>query len=168
MRGGRVSVWSRFGGWRWRPCSSLRLYFERVKGQDGRRVFLLLVLLATSCAGPGSASGDSEAPGEKSVFVGELLAIFPGFFVHGLGHRYAGNTDTADEILTMELYSLLTAGLGGGLVAIGDHEDAEAVEIAGWVGVGVGGLGFLGTWIYDIVFTPSEVNEYNRRLNEAR
>ena len=112
-----MSVWSRFGGSGWQPCARLRLYFERAKGQDGRRVFLLLVLLATSCAGPGSASGDSEAPGEKSVFVGELLAIFPGFFVHGLGHRYAGNTDTADEILTMELYSLLTTGLGGGLVA---------------------------------------------------
>jgi hypothetical protein len=133
-----------------------------------RRIFLLLALFTASCAGPGSTSGEGEAPGEKSVLVGELLAIFPGFFVHGLGHRYAGNTDTADEILTMELYSVLTAGLGGGLVALGEGEDAEAVEIAGWVGVGVGGFGFLGTWIYDIVFTPSEVNEYNRRLRDAR
>src|SRR5262245_52618895 len=29
-----------------------------------------------------------EKPGGGSVIVGELLAIFPGFFWHGLGHDY--------------------------------------------------------------------------------
>lgn len=68
----------------------------------------------------------------------------------------------------MELYSGLTAGLGGGLYAIGDSEDADAVRVAGWVGIGVGGAGFLGSWLYDIVFTPGEIERYNRKLREAR
>ena len=117
-------------------------------------------LLASCASGPGAH------PEEKSVFVGELIAIFPGFFVHGLGHRYAGNTEKANEILLMEAYSLLTAGLGGGLLALGHSEDAEAVEIAGWVSIGAGGVGFLGTWIYDILFTPGQIEEHNRLLRE--
>ena len=123
------------------------------------RVSLLLAGFLVSCA-----AGPDAHPEEKSVLVGELLAIFPGFFVHGLGHRYAGNTEKANELLLMEGYSLLTAGLGGGLLALGHSEDAEAVEIAGWVGIGAGGVGFLGTWIYDIIFTPGEVEEHNRML----
>src|ERR1041385_1110917 len=31
----------------------------------------------------------------RSVILGELLAIFPGFFWHGLGHQYAGDARTA-------------------------------------------------------------------------
>ena len=121
----------------------------------------------TSCSlGPdrGGADGTSFEREEKSVFIGELLAIFPGLFVHGLGHRYAGNTERANELLMMELYSGATAGLGGGLYALGRSEDADALEIAGWVGIGVGGIAFQGTWIYDIVYTPSEVNRYNARI----
>lgn len=126
---------------------------------------LALSCTLSSCAGA-SAAGD-RLPEEKSVLVAELLAIFPGLLVHGLGHRYAGDPDTADELLLMEGYSLLTAGLGGTLYAIGDHEDADAVRVAGWVGMGVGGAGFLGTWLYDLVYTPSAVEEHNRRVREA-
>jgi len=107
---------------------------------------------------------DGAAPEKKSPLVGELLAFFPGFFVHGMGHRYAGNDEKADEILAMELWSFLPVGLGAALYGIGRSEDAEAVEIAGLVGMGVGAVPFLGTWIYDLVFTPSEVNRYNSRL----
>ena len=124
---------------------------------------LLLALLLSSCAGGPPATEDG-APAKKSPVVGELLAFFPGFFVHGMGHRYAGNHEKANEILAMELYSLLPIGLGGILYGIGRSEDAEAVEIAGLVGMGIGAIPFLGTWIYDLVFTPSEVNRYNSRL----
>lgn len=125
-------------------------------------IFLIITTLlgSTSCA----VSPRAGAEAEKSVLAGELLAIFPGLFIHGMGHRYAGNTDRANEIFTMEVTSLLTAGLGGGLWAIGDSEDKEAVEITGFVGMGVGGVVFLGTWIYDLVYTPGEVEEYNRRI----
>jgi hypothetical protein len=125
-------------------------------------------LLGSSCAS-GPAGSESFADGsrsseEKSVLLGELIAIFPGFFVHGLGHRYAENDDTASELMYLELYSVLTMGLGGALLALGDSQDAEAVEIAGWVGIGVGAVPFLGTWVYDIVYTPSEIRRHNDRI----
>jgi hypothetical protein len=131
-------------------------YWER-----GRGVLLAGILLLSSCAGGAAANG---APRAKSPILGELLAIFPGVIVHGMGHRYAGNPEKADEILAMELYSLLPMGLGGTLVGIGKSQDAEAVEIAGWIGVGVGAVPFLGTWIYDLVYTPSEVRRYNQQI----
>lgn len=125
-----------------------------------------LVFLLSSCAGLNERPDGSPPQGAepKSALVGELLAIFPGILVHGMGHRYAGNSQKADEILTMEAYALLTSGLGGGLYGIGVSQDAKAVEIAGWVGIGVGGVAFLGTWIYDLVYTPSEVDRYNRQV----
>jgi hypothetical protein len=125
---------------------------------------LCLPCLLGACAG---SSAVDRLPEEKSVLVAELIAIFPGLLVHGLGHRYAGDTDTANEILLMEGYSLLTAGLGGALYAIGESEDADAVRVAGWIGMGVGGAGFLGTWLYDLVYTPSAIEEHNRQVREA-
>jgi hypothetical protein len=120
--------------------------------------------LSFSCAGGPPREEGGVRLEEKSVFVGELIAIFPGLFVHGLGHLYAGNDDRACEIMTMELCSVLTMGLGGALVALGESEDADAVTISGWIGVGIGAVPFLGTWIYDIVYTPSEIHEYNKRI----
>jgi len=126
-------------------------------------LFSLGAFLLSSCASLPESSAQ-EAHEQKSALVGELLAVFPGILVHGTGHRYAGNADKANEILAMEGYSLLTAGLGGGLYTVGVTQDAKAVEIAGWVGIGVGGIAFLGTWIYDLVYTPSEIDRYNRQL----
>ena len=126
------------------------------------------MLLLSSCAAGPAAVTEREEPVRKSPIVGELLAFFPGFFVHGMGHRYAGNHEKADEIFAMELYSLLPIGLGGALYGIGRSQDAEAVEVAGLVGIGVGAVPFLGTWIYDLVFTPSEVNRYNSRVVESK
>ncbi len=122
---------------------------------------LLLALACSSCASGPDSSGET---GPKSVLVGQLLAIFPGLFVHGLGHSYAGNEEKAEELMTMELYSLLTAGLGGAVLALGESEDDDAVKVAGWIGIGVGAVPFLGTWIYDIVYTPSEIRRYNQQL----
>lgn len=140
------------------PRGRLRLPIRLFSG--ALSIFALLSLGVSCAGGPSSrASGDPE---ERSVLAGELLAIFPGFFVHGMGHRYAGNKERADELLLMEGYSALTAGLGGGLAAVGAHEDLDALEVTGWVGVGVGGVGFLGSWLYDVIFTPSEVKRYNR------
>lgn len=159
-------------GWRQRGISPRR------RGRAAMAGLLLLgclPLLASACAGGprgrgvrGISGGQEEPEGEKSALLGTVLAIFPGLLVHGMGHRYAGNSEKANEILTMEGYSLLTAGLGGGLYAIGDARDADAVKVAGWVGISAGGAAFLGSWIYDIVFTPSEVKRYNRSLREAK
>ena len=136
--------------------------------KPGRALLLSLaaLLLCPACASRPTAE-TSDDPEEKSVLVGELLAIFPGFFVHGLGHRYAENDDVADELLYMEVYSVLTVGLGAALWGLGEAEDADALRIAGYVGMGVGAVPFLGTWIYDIAFTPSEINRYNEQLRAS-
>jgi hypothetical protein len=128
----------------------------------GPSLLFMTIFLASCAGGPSKAEGPEEFK-PKSPVVGELLAIFPGIIVHGMGHRYAGNTDRANEILTMEAYSLAVVGLGAGLWAIGDSQDADAVRIAGYVGMGVGGIPFIGTWIYDLIYTPSEVERYNLR-----
>src|SRR5262245_55062378 len=126
----------------------------RREPRSGRmaRAALILLLSLSSCAGGPAGVTEGGEPARKSALAGELLAFFPGFFVHGLGHRYAGNSEKADEILAMELYSFLPMGLGGVLYGLGRSEDAEAVKIAGLVGIGVGAVPFLGTWIYDLVF----------------
>jgi len=127
----------------------------------------LCLALSARAGAPAAGAGGEERP-RKSALVGELLAIFPGAVVHGMGHRYAGNKEKADEILAMELYSLLPVGLGATLYGIGVSQDAEAVEVAGLIGMGVGAVPFLGTWIYDMVFTPSEVERYNRQASAPR
>lgn len=40
----------------------------------------------------------SAPPGTGSVILGELIAIFPGFIVKGLGHYYAGDAKTATKL----------------------------------------------------------------------
>ena len=132
-----------------------------------RTICLGGALLLVSCAGGPPPAGEPEEFRPKSPVVGELLAIFPGIIVHGMGHRYAGNTEKANEILAMQGYSLLPIGLGAGLWAIGESQDADAVKIAGYVGMGVGAIPFFGTWIYDLVYTPSEVERYNLRQGKG-
>jgi hypothetical protein len=124
--------------------------------------FCSAIFLASCGSAP--RAGEERSAARKSPVVGELLAIFPGIFVHGMGHRYAGNADKADEILVMELYSLIPIALGGALWGIGENQDAEAVRVAGWIGMGIGAVPFLGTWVYDLVYTPSEVGRYNAAL----
>jgi len=149
----------------WGAKSTRRAGPDRYARNAWGRAILAAALAASVGCATARTGGDDEdiRPPRKSVLVGELLAIFPGLIVHGLGHRYAGNHDRANEILTMELFSVLTAGVGGGLVALGESEDADALRVAGWIGVGMGAIPFLGTWIYDIVYTPSEIRAFNER-----
>ena len=98
----------------------------------------------------------------KSVWIGELLAIFPGLLWHGIGHRYAGDNEKASEIEMIEAYSLLAGGAGAGIViATHDDEDWLPLEITGWTIGGLGGLMFVGSWLYDIIYTPSAIERYN-------
>jgi hypothetical protein len=98
----------------------------------------------------------------KSVWIGELLAIFPGLLWHGIGHRYAGDKEKASEIEMIEAYSLLAGGAGVGLViATHDEDNLMGLEITGWTIGGLGGLMFVGSWLYDVIFTPAAIERYN-------
>jgi len=105
-----------------------------------------------------------ERPASRSVFLAELLAIFPGFFVHGLGHYYAGDYRTSRKLGHIGQFGWLLTALGGGMVLGGyylDKDDQEnfAYSLYGAGGVtGVVGVSYLLTaWIYDIADTPRAV-----------
>jgi hypothetical protein len=107
----------------------------------------------------------------KSVIVAELLAIFPGFFWHGLGHQYAGDTKTAKEIRGVGEWGYILTAIGGGLVVGGyflDQSDdkwdpyALSLYISGGITGGVGGAFFLTAWFYDMIDTPRAIESGGR------
>ncbi len=129
----------------------------------------LLLVFSVSCSSAQRGHGlrREVVPQRKSVWVGELLAIFPGILWHGVGHRYAGDKEEAEQIELLEAYSLLGAAAGGGLVAAGQSNDnLVGLEVTGYGLAGFSVIAFIGTWIYDIIYTPAAVNRYNAGLGE--
>jgi hypothetical protein len=114
---------------------------------------------------------DEKQGGGKSVFLGELLAIFPGFFWHGLGHDYAGDHKTAKEIRGAGEWGYLLTALGGGLLVGGyflDQQDsmwdpyALSLYITGGIAAGVGAGFWLTAWFYDMIDTPRAIDSGGR------
>lgn len=103
-----------------------------------------------------------------SVIVGELIAIFPGFFVHGLGHYYAGDYATARQLRRLGEVGWIFSGVGAGLVVggyylDGDDDDDDYQNIVySLYGTGsffgLVGLGYLAVaWVYDMIDTPRAI-----------
>jgi hypothetical protein len=117
---------------------------------------------------PGSDRAQVEAPSTGSVLLGELIAIFPGFFVHGLGHNYAGDYKTWRRLSHIGQLGYLLTAVGGGL-AVGayyidkgdDDNDYQGIvySMYGAGGtIGVIGVGYwLVAWFYDMIDTPRAV-----------
>jgi len=112
-----------------------------------------------------------EEEGGKSVIIGELLAIFPGFFWHGLGHDYAGDHRTARQIRKAGQLGYLFTALGTGLLVGGyylDQEDdtfqsyAISLYVTGGITGGIGVGFWLTSWIYDIIDTPRAISSGGR------
>jgi len=121
-----------------------------------------------SCRTASRAGHPEEADfSPKSVILGELIAIFPGIIWHGLGHRYAGDIAKAEEIEQMEALSVLGMGVGTGLW-FADRSDDHLVglKVSGYTVGGIGALGFIGTWLYDIIYTPAAIDRYNSGQEE--
>jgi hypothetical protein len=99
------------------------------------------------------AEGFAGRPAEEPAgsMLGGLLALGPGFFVHGLGHYYTGDESGALTLLVGEL-------LGIGLVVAGSLIGARPEE-AGASGplpsslVHAGVFLFVGSWLGDVVGT---------------
>lgn len=106
-----------------------------------------------------------EPPGS---LLGGALAIGPGFLVHGLGHYYAGDNETALTLLIAEL-------VGVGLIIAGNVLDDRS-NGAGTTGgarnalVHSGVLLFFGSWAADIIgtFKGSESFEASSRRVRQR
>lgn len=143
---------------------------------------LALLLSAVLILAPGCATSLRRPDGlrpvaeKKSAALGVLIAIFPGFFVHGLGHLYAGDTKTFKDLLKEEGYGLLllAAGIGVGLLAIDSDQRARDSEggsrlfhrsssvisglLAG-LGIVFGAVFFFDSWIRDIIGTPDAIED---------
>lgn len=99
-----------------------------------------------------------------SVIVGELLAIFPGILVHGLGHYYAGDHATASKLFRIGEFGYVLTAVGGGLGFAGyalDRNDQKgfAYSLYGTGGtIALAGVFYVFTaWIYDLLDTPRAV-----------
>ncbi len=96
-----------------------------------------------------------------------LLAFFPGLLIHGYGHFYAEDHLTGDLLLTGEVISVLSVGMGaliksdtntfsGGL--LGDPNNAKDVGTnLIWGGV----IAFTALWIVDMAHAPTAAKDYD-------
>lgn len=107
---------------------------------------------------------EEEKGGWGDVIVAELLAIFPGILVHGMGHLYAGDRETFSTLSSVGQFGYLLTAVGGGLVTAGhfaNEEDLTGLSISLFASGGiVGGAGvgyLLAAWGYDLYDTPRAV-----------
>ena len=96
-----------------------------------------------------------------------LLAFFPGILIHGYGHFYADDNLTGNVLLTGEVVSVVSVGLGaliksdtntfsGGL--LGDPNNASNIgNNLIWGGI----IGFTALWIVDMAHAPTAAKDYN-------
>ncbi|MEM7235304.1 MAG: hypothetical protein AAF517_24220, partial [Planctomycetota bacterium] len=62
------------------------------------------------------------------AILGVTLAIFPGVIVHGVGHYYAGDYDTARKVNRIGQFGYLLGGIGAGLAAGGYFAGEEDLD----------------------------------------
>ncbi len=121
---------------------------------------------------------------KKSPFVAFGIAFIPGFFIHGLGHYYAGKPAVGTILLIagligagILLIGAIIAVAAGALVGpgviltiftgtpVGIEEAAEAAKTA-LAFLNIGGVLFFGSWIYDFIFSPIACVLRNRKMEE--
>ena len=96
-----------------------------------------------------------------------LLAFFPGLLIHGYGHFYAEDQMMGDVLLTGEVVSVLSVGLGliiqsdtttfsGGLLGNSTNANTIATNMI-WGGV----IAFGALWIVDMAHAPTAAKDYN-------
>jgi hypothetical protein len=118
---------------------------------------------------------------EKSPLIAELLAIFPGILIHGLGNLYAGKTDRAGDLMAEEGIGIAAMGVGAGLCYLGYAENGHSEHSHGWEKIdgrieevsefaGGGAAGIFGTafffdsWIEDMLEAPGAAIAHNKRV----
>jgi hypothetical protein len=142
----------------------------------------LALLLALSIAGCATGRDGTFSEQEKSPLVATLLAIFPGFFWHGLGNRYAGKGSKSTDLLEEEGLGAGCMVLGAGIGGLGYLEQIECeksknefelvmnrigevtsfIACGGFLGYGL--ILFFDSWIKDIASAADAVREHNREL----
>jgi hypothetical protein len=87
-------------------------------------------------------------------------AVWPGFLLHGAGHRYAGDDETFVSLAGAELFGVVIGGFGLSELANatedGEHRGTSLALAAG------GGAIFALTWFYDMAFAPGAAEKLNQ------
>lgn len=112
-------------------------------------------------------SKEEDPPGSVgSMILGELIAIFPGVLVPGVGHLYAGDRASAERLFHITEFGYILTALGGGLLIGGYllHENDIPGTAYGLIASGalVGGIGlgyWFTAWFFDMIDTPRAVRE---------
>jgi hypothetical protein len=97
-----------------------------------------------------------------------LLAFFPGLLIHGYGHFYAEDHLMGDILLTGEVVSVLSVGLGaiiksdtktfsGGLLGSPTNSNNVASNLI-WGGI----IGFTVLWVTDMAHAPTAADDFNK------
>src|SRR5580692_2689558 len=96
-----------------------------------------------------------------------LLAFFPGILIHGYVHFYADDNLMGNVLLTGEVVSVVSVGLGaliksdtntfsGGI--LGDSNNANSIGTnLIWGGI----IAFTGLWIVDMAHAPTAAKDYD-------
>jgi len=96
-----------------------------------------------------------------------LLAFFPGLLIHGYGHFYADDQMMGNVLLTGEVVSVVSFGLGaliksdtstfsGGLLGT-PSDSANIGNNLMWGGV----IAFTALWIVDMAHAPTSAKDFN-------
>ena len=87
------------------------------------------------------------------------LAIFPGFFIHGIGHLYAGKTGTG---IILHVISMTSIALLLYEAQLSDKDIERPSDICFNIYTSV----FIASWFFDILFSPYACKRRNIKLRE--
>ena len=113
-----------------------------------------------------SDNANQRRPYNRSAGVGFFMALVPGFFMHGLGNMYAGNTGTGFIMLCTEAgsigvlmlaFAVNTKGNGSGEPF--DIKFDGAANVLLCISAGM----FFGSWIWDIVTVGDEIQKRQKK-----
>ncbi len=96
-------------------------------------------------------SGYKERPDDEPAgsFLGTTLAVFPGIFIHGIGHYAAGDENSAWKLLGAEIVSI-ALGLAGYFLPYATDNDGK-LAIPCRILTQAGTIGFIGSFLVDVL-----------------
>jgi TM2 domain-containing membrane protein YozV len=103
-----------------------------------------------------------SSPRYKSKATATILAIVPGFFIHGIGHFYSGDMTTGLILLSAEIISVGGMFLIGLKDAFGERWPKEDKNYNFYYAIGA--FTFFVSWMYDILHSPMAVEKYNLKI----
>ena len=114
-----------------------------------------------------ASNGDSYSrnayyPEYKSESKATMLALFPGFFIHGMGHFYAEDLLTGSILLGVEIVSIpiFRAWIKNTLNDNRHDDSSDSGNALLLTGIVL----FLGSWVYDFAHADAAVRNYNKKI----